>query len=231
MHSKTGDMKDDAQGNEVIALHPAETGMQLGRALLHALHNAGISVLYQDREMKTVWARNMRAPWVSDTTDGSGVLPAAQADRIGAAKRDVIASGNPQRLEISVPAEDGFRWFQVWVDADHGDGGSVQGTAITKQQHRVDIALAHQLLEKLWPRVQRLRERHDVGPAVVKVLAAVEVHLRDLCTGRAQLLGHARKERTRRTLQKQQAFAGQTSHAAAPGRATTRDPNAPSWKA
>lgn len=131
MHSKTGDMKDDAQGNEVIALHPAETGMQLGRALLHALHNAGISVLYQDREMETVWARNMRAPWVSDTTDGSGVLPAAQADRIGAAKRDVIASGNPQRLEISVPAEDGFRWFQVWVDADHGDGGSVQGVVTT----------------------------------------------------------------------------------------------------
>jgi two-component sensor histidine kinase len=124
-------MKDNAQSDEAIALHPAETGMQLGRALLHALHNAGISVLYQDREMKTVWARNMRAPWVSDTADGNGILPAAQADRIGAAKRDVIASGNPQRLEISVPAEDGFRWFQVWVDADHGDGGTVQGVVTT----------------------------------------------------------------------------------------------------
>ncbi|TIT27208.1 MAG: histidine kinase, partial [Mesorhizobium sp.] len=50
MRSKASNMSDSRQGEEVIALHPAESGMQLGRALLHALHNAGISVLYQDRE-------------------------------------------------------------------------------------------------------------------------------------------------------------------------------------
>jgi two-component sensor histidine kinase len=130
MRSRTGDIKESTS-DEVIALHPAESGMQLGRALLHALHNAGISVLYQDREMKTVWARNMRAPWASDGAEGVSILPAAQADRISAAKRDVIASGNPQRLEISVPVEDGIRWFQVWIDADHGDGGTVQGVVTT----------------------------------------------------------------------------------------------------
>src|SRR3954453_12710251 len=94
---------ESGQGDEVIALHPAESGMQLGRALLHALHNAGISVLYQDRELKTVWARNMRAPWVSDTADSNGALPPAQAEQIAAAKSNVIASGNPERLELSVP--------------------------------------------------------------------------------------------------------------------------------
>ncbi|TIX22185.1 sensor histidine kinase [Mesorhizobium sp.] len=130
MRSRTRDVKEGT-GDEVIALHPAESGMQLGRALLHALHNAGISVLYQDREMKTVWARNMRAPWASDSAESVSILPAAQADRISAAKRDVIASGNPQRLEISVPVEDGIRWFQVWIDADHGDGGTVQGVVTT----------------------------------------------------------------------------------------------------
>src|SRR3954451_1826541 len=122
---------ESGQGDEVIALHPSDSGMQLERALLHALHNAGISVLYQDRDLKTVWARNMRAPWVSETAEGDGILPAAQADRIGIAKRDVIATGTPQRLEISVPAEDGVRWFQVWVDADHGEGGAVQGVVTT----------------------------------------------------------------------------------------------------
>jgi two-component sensor histidine kinase len=131
MHSRTGESGQSKQRDEVIALHPSDSGMQLGRALLHALHNAGISVLYQDREMKTVWARNMRAPWVSDTAEGDGILPASQADRIGIAKRDVIATGVPQRLEISVPAEDGVRWFQVWVDADHGEGGAVQGVVTT----------------------------------------------------------------------------------------------------
>jgi two-component sensor histidine kinase len=131
MRSKAADMSDSRQDDEVIALHPAENGMQLGRALLHALHNAGISVLYQDREMKTVWARNMRAPWAADAADSNGILPPAQAERIGAAKRSVIASGNPERLELGVPGEDGVRWFQVWIDADHGESGDVLGVVTT----------------------------------------------------------------------------------------------------
>ncbi len=122
---------DNEQGDEVIALHPAESGMQLGRALLHALHNAGISVLYQDRELKTVWARNMRAPWASDTADSNGILPPAQADQIDTVKGNVVASGNPERLELSIPTGDGMRWFEVWVDADRGDGGDVQGVVTT----------------------------------------------------------------------------------------------------
>ncbi|WP_214469634.1 PAS domain-containing sensor histidine kinase [Mesorhizobium sp. dw_380] len=131
MRSRTADKEGNTRTDEVIALHPVESGMQLGRALLHALHNAGISVLYQDREMKTVWARNMREPWVPAAAEGDGILPTTQADRISTAKREVIASGNPQRLDISVPVEDGVRWFQVWVDADHGDGGDVQGVVTT----------------------------------------------------------------------------------------------------
>ncbi|BCG92518.1 sensor histidine kinase [Mesorhizobium sp. 131-2-1] len=131
MRSKAADMNESRQGEEIIALQSVESGKQLGRALLHALHNAGISVLYEDRDMKTVWARNMRAPWVADTADSNGILPPAQAERIGAAKRSVIASGNPERLELGVPAEDGVRWFQVWIDADHGEGGEVQGVVTT----------------------------------------------------------------------------------------------------
>ncbi|UDL88014.1 sensor histidine kinase [Mesorhizobium sp. PAMC28654] len=130
MRSKAGDIKEGRQSDEIIALHPAESGMQLGRALLHALHNAGISVLYQDRELKTVWARNMRAPW-ADSADSNGILPLAQAERIDATKRNVMASGNAERLELSVPAEDGVRWFQVWIDADRGDSGIVQGVVTT----------------------------------------------------------------------------------------------------
>lgn len=81
--------------------------------------------------MKTVWARNMRAPWVSNEAEGNGILSMAQADRIGAAKRDVVATGDPQRLEISVPVENGVRWFQVWIDADRGDDGDVHGVVTT----------------------------------------------------------------------------------------------------
>ncbi|MDX8479378.1 HWE histidine kinase domain-containing protein [Mesorhizobium sp. VK24D] len=132
MRSKASGKGDaDKRSDEVIAMHPAESGMQLGRALLHALHNAGISVLYQDREMKTVWARNMRAPWASETADGKDLLSPAQAERLSTAKRKVIETGNADRLELGIPASDGVRWFQVWVDADHSDSGEVQGVVTT----------------------------------------------------------------------------------------------------
>ena len=118
MRSKAS-QKDDAgkRSDEVIALHPSESGMQIGRALLHALHNAGISVLYQDREMKTVWARNMRAPWASETADGKDLLSPAQAERISATKRKVVETGNADRLEVGSPDTDGVRGFHIWIDA------------------------------------------------------------------------------------------------------------------
>ncbi|KUM25364.1 histidine kinase [Mesorhizobium loti] len=132
MRSKASEKDDrDKRSDEVIAMHPAESGMQLGRALLHALHNAGISVLYQDRDMKTVWARNMRAPWAAETADGKDLLSPAQAERIGAAKRRAVETGNADRLELGIPGSDGVRWFQIWVDADRSDSGEVQGVVTT----------------------------------------------------------------------------------------------------
>ncbi|AZO21356.1 sensor histidine kinase [Mesorhizobium sp. M1E.F.Ca.ET.045.02.1.1] len=131
MRSKASDKNADKRNDEVIAMHPAESGMQVGRALLHALHNAGISVLYQDREMRTVWARNMRAPWASETADGKNLLSPAQAERIGAAKRKVVETGNADRLELGIPDSDGVRWFHIWIDADRSDSGEVQGVVTT----------------------------------------------------------------------------------------------------
>ncbi|MBZ9818792.1 sensor histidine kinase [Mesorhizobium sp. CA4] len=119
------------QNGEVIAMHSSESGMQVGRALLHALHNAGISVLYQDRQMKTVWARNMNAPWASETADGKDLLSPAQAERIQAAKLGVIESGNADQLELSIPGSHGVRWFQLWIDADRGEAGDVLGVVTT----------------------------------------------------------------------------------------------------
>ncbi|TJV41372.1 MAG: histidine kinase, partial [Mesorhizobium sp.] len=36
MQSRAGDMRDSGRSDEIIALQSAESGMQLGRALLHA---------------------------------------------------------------------------------------------------------------------------------------------------------------------------------------------------
>lgn len=104
---------------------------QLGRALLHALRNAGVSVLYQDNDLRTVWARNMAAPWMQGNR-GDTILPPSQTARIIAAREDAIASGNPHRFEISAPGDDGLRWFEIWVDPDLDDDGDVRGVMTTK---------------------------------------------------------------------------------------------------
>ncbi|CAM5608024.1 two-component sensor histidine kinase [Aquamicrobium terrae] len=122
------------QGGKSASPKPAEREDQLGRALLNALRNAGVAVLYQDRDLKTVWARNMPAPWISRTGDGEeeSLLPQAQTERIVAARRNVIASGNSERFEISLPGEDGVRWFEIWVDPDFDEKGGIQGVLTTK---------------------------------------------------------------------------------------------------
>lgn len=105
---------------------------QLGQALLHALRNAGVSVLYQDHDLRTVWARNMAAPWSLPNSATSTILPPSQTERLIAARHKAIETGVPDRFEISAPGEDGMRWFEVWVDPDIGPDGKARGVMTTK---------------------------------------------------------------------------------------------------
>lgn len=105
---------------------------QLGRALLFALRNAGVSVLYQDHDLRTVWARNMPAPWAATSGHGDTILPPSQTDRLIEARKNAVATGKPDRFEIAAPGDDGMRWFEVWIDPDIARDGSVRGVMTTK---------------------------------------------------------------------------------------------------
>lgn len=118
---------------------PSQTsGGQLPRidaALLHASRNAGIAVLYQDRNLQTVWSHNLQPPWaeaIASKGDPSALLPPQQADRFGAAKQNVIATGVSRGLEVSVAEKAaGMRWFDVWIDPDTAEQGEIQGLVVT----------------------------------------------------------------------------------------------------
>jgi two-component sensor histidine kinase len=112
----------------------AQRDAQLGRSIVHALRNTGTSILYQDRNLRIVWAHNVPAAWGAEIRPGAGddaFLPAAEAQRLTAAKTAVIESGRPDSLEIAISAEDGVRWFDVWINADRGSDESVQGVVTT----------------------------------------------------------------------------------------------------
>jgi len=134
----------------------------LGRSLLHALRNTGISVLYQDRDLRVVWAQNMPVPWSPDDVVGhvdSDFLPETQAGRMISAKSSVIETGNPETLELSIPQNDGARWFDVWIDADKDAAGKIMGVIttaveITEQKRREQTLKA--LLRELSHRSKNL---------------------------------------------------------------------------
>lgn len=113
-----------------------------GRSLYHALRNTGITVVYQDRDLRVLWTENIPAIWSAEKIVGKSdidFLPAAQAELAVAAKREVLASCRPQHIEISIPHSDGSLWFDMWIDADKGADGEIQGlvtTAVDKTESK-----------------------------------------------------------------------------------------------
>jgi len=158
-------MTKAASGHTELAGN-AETAMagipDIGRSLLHALRNTGISVLYQDRDLQILWAQNLPNAWTTEDVTGKrdgDFLPAAQAEHLRAAKQAVLDTGEPESLEITVPDAGGARWFEVWMDADKDSQGTPLGVVttavdITEQKRREQTLKA--LLRELSHRSKNL---------------------------------------------------------------------------
>ncbi|MET0600126.1 MAG: HWE histidine kinase domain-containing protein [Mesorhizobium sp.] len=138
-----------------MTVHVAAMDGDAGYSLLKALRHTGVTVLYQDSDLKVVWAHNLPAAWSGEDVAGltdADFLPREAAERMAAAKLTVLSSGRKQTLEIRVSAQDGVRWFDVWIDADRGsDGDGTRGlitTAVeTTEQKRREQTLRALLRE------------------------------------------------------------------------------------
>lgn len=151
-------------------MHNPETSLELGRSLLRALNNTGISVLYQDRDLKVLWARNVPPAWSRDDLCGltdSDFLPPSESSRTLAAKRTALGDGTPTGLEILVPAADGPRWFKIWVDADRHNGG-VRGVVTTA----VDITEEKRREQTLRALLREVSHRSRNLLAIIQSVAA-----------------------------------------------------------
>lgn len=151
-------------------MHSPETSLELGRSLVRALNNTGISVLYQDSDLKVVWARNVPPAWhagdLSGLTD-TDFLPASESSRTLAAKRAALGDGTPAGLEIRVPDAEGPRWFKLWIDADrHNDG--VRGVVTTA----VDITEEKRREQTLRALLREVSHRSRNLLAIIQSVAA-----------------------------------------------------------
>ncbi len=106
----------------------------LGSSLVRAIGNIGVSVIYQGLDLRIVWSKNFPEAWSTgdptNTTDRD-FLPHDVADQLVELKKRVIDTLNPARAEISVPFENGVRWFDIWIDADPVPGGMARGVITT----------------------------------------------------------------------------------------------------
>lgn len=120
------------------------TSEQTSRNLMRALSNAGITVYYQPADMTIDWAQNVPDAWAGGHVVGlkeTDFLSADAAEIVADHKQRVLSSGVPQAIEFRDGGPAGSRWYEMWVDADKKDDGSIVGLVttvvdITERKHR-----------------------------------------------------------------------------------------------
>lgn len=111
--------------------------------ILRALRNTGITVFYQTPDLVVVWGHNVPSTWAGGDVVGRtdlDFLPLQSVDRIAAAMRAVLSTGNSDKLEFR-DSDGGDRWYDMWIDADTAEDGRVQGVVttvveVTDRKHR-----------------------------------------------------------------------------------------------
>ncbi|MER2534965.1 MAG: HWE histidine kinase domain-containing protein [Rhizobiaceae bacterium] len=152
----------------------SDTGKQTvsETALLRALRNTGVSVLYQDAGLLVTRGENLPAAWtrghdLAGLTDHE-FLPPEAAKQVVTLKRAVLAGAAPGRTEISVPGEDGEKWFDLWIDGDRSADGQVRQLVTTA----VDITEQKQREQTLRMLLREVSHRSKNLLAIIQSIAS-----------------------------------------------------------
>jgi two-component sensor histidine kinase len=108
--------------------------LELSRSLMRALRHTGISLIYQDRSLRVVWAQNVPVPWTSRDVIGLTdleFLPAAEAERVVLAKQAVLRDAVAHSLEIRIDDSNTAYWYEISIDADKSADGDLKGIITT----------------------------------------------------------------------------------------------------
>jgi two-component sensor histidine kinase len=132
---ETGLARSGQKGSGAVPWQsPEGRSPELSRSMLRALRHTGISLIYQDASLKVVWAENVPPSWSENSLSGMTdfeFLPDTEAGRVVAVKEAVRKTGEPQNLEISVLNGAATHWYEISVDADKDDEGTIKGVITT----------------------------------------------------------------------------------------------------
>ncbi|WP_102958789.1 sensor histidine kinase [Mangrovicella endophytica] len=116
----------------------------VSRKALKALANTEMSLFAQDMNLTYLWVFNGEGSWLGADAEGRDdlqLLAGAAAERAVAIKKEVLRSRRPARFEIAIATQGVMRWFDIRVQPDIDDDGSVIGVVgasseITDQKRR-----------------------------------------------------------------------------------------------
>lgn len=105
------------------------------RIVLAGLRNAGVSMMYQDVGLEFRFAANLPDNWPDQGElagrNDDAVFNAAQASRVLAAKRRVLETGEPTKIEILREGDQERHWFLLHIDPDNNAEGKIIGVFTT----------------------------------------------------------------------------------------------------
>lgn len=110
---------------------------ELSTVMLAGLKSAGVSVIYQDNDLSIKYSANLPVMWpsqqeVAGKTDDA-LFEERNAVKVMSAKRDVILTGKPCKIEVLREADQERHWYLLHIDPDFGTDGRVIGLFTTVQ--------------------------------------------------------------------------------------------------
>ena len=134
MCPRGGEEDGGQKAPDAMDAHFPDGNVELSRSMMRALRHTGISLIYQDRSLRVVWAQNVPHSWTGRDVRGmtdTDFLPALEADRIVLAKQAVLRAAEPQSLEIRIDQGDAVYWYEISIDADKSADGELRGLITT----------------------------------------------------------------------------------------------------
>jgi PAS domain S-box-containing protein len=124
--------KEHQQLEEQVSAQARELNLLRARVARYemALRGSQVAVCTQDRDLRyTSISSPMLGRSIEDIlgrTDDE-VLPQDTGASISAVKREVLATGQPKRVEVAFPEGPGARWYDLHVEPLRGDTGAIVG--------------------------------------------------------------------------------------------------------
>lgn len=110
---------------------PAATRL---RALLRAVRNSNVCVLYQTPDLVYTWGENIPVYWQDKWKVGGNdcdFISSSALHKLAEAKRSALDTGEVQNVELSINEGDKLRWIEFHIDCDRDEDGNVSGLVTT----------------------------------------------------------------------------------------------------